>query len=115
MVWSILNDAQNNALKEIVKSQSDRVAAILGGAMLDDSLQLSIKARLRASNLAERLFDIRGALGNLGPKIDLAYLLYIIGKDELQAMTGLAEIRNLFAHNLTAERVNDFDTPGFGI
>jgi hypothetical protein len=102
MVWPILDDAQSTALKEIVKTQSDRVAAIVGGAMLDDSLQLSIKARLRESDLANRLFDIRGALRNLGPKIDLAYLLRIIEEDDLQAMSDLVEIRNLFTHILSA-------------
>jgi hypothetical protein len=72
MVWPILNDGQNNALKEIVKTRSDRVAAILGGAMLEDGLQLSIRARLRESSLTDKLFGVSGALGNLGRKIDLA-------------------------------------------
>lgn len=41
-------------------------------------------------------------MGNLGPKIDLAYQLYAIDKPTRNASYGISEIRNLFAHNLSA-------------
>jgi hypothetical protein len=102
MVWPILNEAQNEALKEIVQTQSDRVAAILGGAMLDDSLRQVLEGRMRPSGINEKMFKINGSLGNMAPKIDLAYLLYVIDDVSLKTMHGLAAVRNFFAHNLTA-------------
>ena len=49
----------------------------------------------------EKLFRVNGPLGNLQPKIDLGYQLYMLDKPYRNAMYGLAEIRNLFAHNLS--------------
>jgi len=101
MVWAVLNKGQDNAIKEIVAAQSDRVAAILGGAMLDDSRQNALEYRLRKSNISARMFKIGGALGNTAAKTDLAYLLYMVEKPMLQAMEAISEIRNLFAHQLS--------------
>jgi hypothetical protein len=102
MVWAVLNPAQNAALTELMEGQnSDRIVAILGGAMLDDSLRNALELRLRpAKSTNDKLFGIGGPLGNTGPKIDLAYQLYMFEKPMLDAMHGLTEIRNLFAHRL---------------
>ena len=106
MVWAILNQAQNAALKEIVDIQSDRVAAILGAAMLDDSLTHVLEYRLRKSTMTKQLFDQNKALFSAAPKIDLAYLLYVIEKPMMQAMHGISDIRNMCAHDLS-ESVQD--------
>jgi uncharacterized protein (DUF2336 family) len=53
MVWALLNQAQNVALNELLEGQqSDRIVAIIGGAMLDDSLR-------HASNNASALQKTR--------------------------------------------------------
>jgi hypothetical protein len=106
MVWAILSDEQSAALDELIQVQeSDRVVAILGGALLDDSLRQALELRLRAkdgkTDMNEKLFRFNGPLGNLQPKIDLGYQLYMLDKPHRNSMYGLAEIRNLFAHNLS--------------
>jgi hypothetical protein len=106
MVWAIGNPAQNNALSELIKGQSsDRVVGIVGGAILEDSLQRAMVGRFRSSaghstNINNKLFKVGGALGNFQPKIDLGYQLYMFEKPTRNAMYGIAEIRNLFAHLL---------------
>ena len=101
MVWAILNPDQSNALNEIVECKSDQIAAILGAAMLDDSLRHALEYQLRPSTMTGQLFKPNRALGNTAPKIDLAYLLYAIDKPMMRAMQGISEIRNRFAHNLS--------------
>jgi len=102
MVWAILNPAQQAALAEITKFDSDRVAAILGGAMLDDSLRRTLEHRLRPSkDINKKLFKVSGALGNLGPKIDIAYQLYMFDDPIRNSMYGLNELRNAFAHDMS--------------
>jgi hypothetical protein len=90
MVWALLNPDQRDALSEIIKFDSDRVAAILGGAMLEDSLRKTLEHRLRPDKgMNDKLFKISGALGNLGPKIDVAYQLYMFEKPMRDAMYGI--------------------------
>ena len=106
MVWAIGNVAQNAALKELIQSQSsDRVVAIVGAAILDDALKNAMVERFRSTaghsrDMNEKLFRITGPLGNLQPKIDLGYQLYMFEKPVRNAMYGIAEIRNVFAHRL---------------
>jgi hypothetical protein len=102
MVWAVLNQAQGLALKELIEGQkSDRIVAVVGGAILDDSLRRALELRLRQDeDMNEKLFRPNGPLGNLQPKIDLAYQLYMFEKPLRNTLYGLAEIRNLFAHQL---------------
>ncbi len=103
-MWTISNVEQNEALKELIRDQtSDRVVAIVGSALVDSSLRLTFELRLReaSDDMNDKLFKPTGPLGNLQPRIDLAYQLHIIEKPLRNAMYGIAEIRNLFAHRLT--------------
>jgi hypothetical protein len=78
--------------------------AIVGAAMLDESLRRTLEIRFRqGTNVLDRILKPRGVLGDLGPKIDIAYLLYMFEKPARLAMEGIAEIRNYFAHNLVAQ------------
>ena len=106
MVWAIGNPSQDAALRELIRSESsDRVVAIVGGAILEDSLREAMISRLRSSgghkvDINEKLFRVGGPLGFFMPKIDLGYQLYMFEKTVRNAMFGIAEIRNLFAHQL---------------
>ena len=108
ITWSgrIGNQAQNAALKELIEAQSsDRVVGIVGGAILEDALQNALIFRFRSTaghntDLNDRLFRVGGPLGFFRPKIDIAYQLYVFDKPIRNAMYGIAEIRNLFAHQL---------------
>jgi hypothetical protein len=106
MVWAIGNPAQNTALKELIHGQSsDRVVAIVGGAILEDALKEAMISRLRDTaghkvDMNEKLFRVGGPLGFFMPKIDLGYQLEMFEKPVRNAMYGIADIRNLFAHQL---------------
>lgn len=106
MAWAIGNPQQDAALKELLEQRSsDRVVAIIGAAICEDALKNALVSRLRDTaghkvNINDKLFRIGGPLGNLVPKIDLAYQLYVFEKPMRNAMYGIAEIRNLFAHQL---------------
>ena len=101
MAWAMFTKGQNAALIEIANSDSPRVIAILGGAMLDESLRRALEFRFRQhENTNKKLFSINGGLGNLGSKIDLAFQLYMINSQMRKAMEGINEIRNEFAHQL---------------
>jgi hypothetical protein len=103
MVWALLDADQANAVQEIIKSGSERIMAVVGGAILDESLRRTLEERLRKdSKQSDFLFDVGGPIGNLRPKICLAYQLYAIEKPTRKACEGIAEIRNFFAHNLVA-------------
>jgi hypothetical protein len=105
MVWAALNQQHYQAIAEIAKTKSDRIIAVVGGAIIDDSLRRHLELRLRPlhknhTDMNEKLFKPTGALGNLVPKIDLAYQLYMFEKPVRNALWGIAEIRNMFAHHL---------------
>lgn len=103
MPWATFSDAHLRAIDEIEKSDSDRIAAIVGVAILDDTLRLTLTERLQNDkNITGKLLKPNGALGNTEPKIDLLYLLYSFEKPVRNALYGLCHIRNLFAHNLDA-------------
>jgi len=102
MVWAVLNEAQNKALREIATFQSDRVAVVLGAAMLDDSLRHALEYRLRKSTVTDRIFGPNGALGNTAAKTEIAYLLYMIQKPMMHAMQAISDLRIYFAHDLSA-------------
>ena len=75
--------------------------------MLDSALRSTLEDRFREkdgkTDMNEKIFKIGGPLGNSGPKIDLGYQLQVFDKPECNAMHGVFEIRNYFAHNLKAE------------
>lgn len=103
MPWAIFEDkSDTKAIIELISSNSPRVAAIIGGALLDEHLRETLLERLRESGVAERLVRIEGPLGNLGPKIDLLYLLHAFEKQTYKALKGISQIRNFFAHHLDA-------------
>lgn len=103
MTWAIFSDEHGRAIIEILESGSERVAAIVGGALLDRTLRRTLAERLRDDkDISSKLLKISGALGNAGPKIDLLYQLYAFEKSVRDALYGLSTVRNFFAHNLDA-------------
>ncbi len=103
MVWAILGEDQTKAIKEIVASDSDRIIAVVGGAMLDQTLRQTLEDRFRDNkDKNNKLFKPTGPLGSLGPKIDLAFQLYVFEKHVRESFYGLSEVRNYFAHRLDA-------------
>lgn len=104
MTWAVFSDEHLRAIGEIILSgSSDRVAAIVGGALLDDTLRRTLAERLRKDDdISKKLLRVGGSMGNAGPKIDLLYMLSAFEKPERDALYGLSRVRNFFAHNLDA-------------
>jgi len=100
MVWSITSKDEESAILEILETGSPRIVAIVGSAILERRLEQSLRLRLRRGDTVNKLFKPAGALGSFAAKIDLGYVLHMYGKDEHAALTGISEIRNLFAHRL---------------
>jgi hypothetical protein len=109
MTWALFNKDQQVALAELLEAdKSDRVVAIVGGSILDNSLEIALRLRLRPAagketDIAAKVFRVTGPLGSLAPKVDLGYLLYMYDKPIRNAMYGLSEVRNFFAHRLAAD------------
>lgn len=90
-------------------SQSDRGAAIIGGAFVEAKLKIALESRLidgkykNNHTLFNRIFDFEGPLGSFSAKIDMCYSLQIIGKHTFDDLHKIREIRNKFAHSLEEE------------
>ncbi len=100
-----------------LEEQTDRGAAIIGAAYLEDRLAEAIKTRLvsdfgaityKSGRLEERIFRGQGPLGTFGAKIDLAYALGMLGENSHRDAHLIRSIRNDFAH--IAEKTR-FSTP----
>ena len=78
---------------------SDRTAAIVATALMEDKLGDAIRARLlQDKDTLNKLFKPTGAIGSLGTKADLAFLLGIFSKETRDDIAVAAGIRNKFAH-----------------
>jgi hypothetical protein len=78
---------------------TDRGAAILATSWLDDYLTAAIKSKLlNDKDTIKKLFKPSGALGSLGVKADIGFLLRLYSKKTRDDLHHIAGIRNLFAH-----------------
>ena len=109
MTWAIFpGDAHTRAVLELVTANlspqgSERVIAVVGGAMLEEAVDRSLRERLlNIPNLANNLLGIDRPLGNVGPKIDLLCLLGAFDERTCRALKGITGVRNFFAHHLEA-------------
>ncbi len=83
MVWAILGEPQSEAIKEILESRSDRIIAIVGGAILDETLKRTLEERLRNDrNISNKSFKLTGPLGNPGGGM-AAFYAVVAGFDAL--------------------------------
>ena len=85
-----------------VRSQSDRGAALVGAAFIENVLEAALKSKLtkHSSALFEKIFEQQGgALRTLSAKIDLAYALNLIEVQSYKDLGEIKHIRNEFAHS----------------
>ena len=87
---------------------SDRVAAILTGAFIEDYLGRAIQARLPGltDDLREKLFE-KTALANAVDRIDMARAMNIVDAVLHKDLVLIARIRNRFAHRHQLNRFGD--------
>ena len=77
MAWTIRNEADNAIILETSK-QTDRGAALIATAYLEERLIDAIKARLiHDLTLENKLFKGSGPLASLSAKINMGFLLGI--------------------------------------
>ncbi len=82
-----------------IREESDRAAAIIAFAYLDDRLTEVIKAFLHTRRrTTKELFKGLGPLVSTAARSKLAYSLGFFGPLTLKNLNDLADIRNLFAH-----------------
>lgn len=82
--------------------ESDRGAAIIGAAMLDERLRQLMGAFLvdDSTKVDQLLEGPLAPLGSFASRIGTSYCLGLISKDEYHDLQIVREIRNVFAHEL---------------
>lgn len=95
--------AEYHAMIEEIVGQSDRAAAIVAFAYLDDSLTEVVQSHLynykhKGENIRKTLFKGAGPLATFSARRRLAYLLGLFGPKTFADLERIAQIRNEFAH-----------------
>ena len=81
--------------------ESDRSAAILAAAFLDEALGRILKKSMIANKkLTDKLLGPVGPLGSFGSRILICYLLGRISDEEYRDLEVVRKIRNDFAHKM---------------
>jgi DNA-binding MltR family transcriptional regulator len=108
-MWAIFpTDKHTKAVIELMTATlphqgSERIVAIVGGSLLEDALETTLRERLlNNKGLVDSLLDFDKPLGSMGPQIDLLHLLGAFDEKTRSAMKGIARIRNYFAHSMDA-------------
>lgn len=95
----LLRSREFRAVLEELHNESDRAAAILGAAFLDESLhQLLLSAVTGGPRVAARLLDRDRPLSTFGARVLSAYAFGLISQDEFDELEIIRTIRNAFAH-----------------
>jgi len=84
-----------------LNSENDRSIAIVAGALIDDALKETIKARLLPAAKKERCVLTGGnsPIGSFSSRIDLCYQLGLISELMQRDLHIIRKLRNDFAHN----------------
>jgi hypothetical protein len=110
--WSLTND-EAKIINEMHK-ESDRAAAIIAGSLLEDRIELMIRAHCRVHKDAySGLFGVARPLNSFAAKNNLALLLRCYGSKLHYELDIINKIRNRFAHYLSdkGDEIRDFQSP----
>jgi hypothetical protein len=103
MSWAVFRKEHNAAILTLVQSGVPHATAILGGALLEETLTRTLSERLRNDpDSLDKLTKPGGPMGFAVPKIDMLYMLGAFDRATRNGMHGLAEVRNFFAHHIDA-------------
>jgi hypothetical protein len=114
--WVSKDDAEKEALMAAfgdIDTSSDRAAAIVAAAFLEDHLAIALKRRFHEDKKTiEDTFRNSGPLGNFAAKIDMAFLIGLCSKTACDELHTIRTIRNEFAHkgltrDFNSRRVRD--------
>jgi DNA-binding MltR family transcriptional regulator len=89
------------ALIEEMAEQTDRGAAIVAAAWVEEAMSAAIESFLHSDTKAwQRLFEGNGPLATMSAKIDLARLLGLITETIRSDLHIIRDVRNEFAHQI---------------
>jgi mannitol operon repressor len=84
-----------------LRKESDRGAALISTAMIDEQLKKCVQARLLDDDRVERLLcGFSAPIGTMSARCLTAFLLGTISEEEFSDIAVLRNIRNRFAHDL---------------
>jgi DNA-binding MltR family transcriptional regulator len=86
------------AFGEQLEQESDRGAALVGLAFLDELLKRLFEAKMLDGSIAKKLLRYPGALSTAAARADVAHALGWIGAKTYRDLMTLKKIRNGFAH-----------------
>lgn len=107
-VHQLAQDGEMDHFLDEFQTESDRAAAVLGAALLDDLTSELLSRCLLSGELAKKLLGINQPLGAFGARITAARAIGLISDDEFRDLNRVREIRNKFAHRLHGL---DFESP----
>jgi hypothetical protein len=107
--WHLFDVAHAPIVAEIEK-QSDRAAAIVATAFLEEQLVETIKTVLaNEPRIIKTIFKGQGPMASLSAKIDFGLLLSLYDKRTHRELITIKDVRNKFAHHV---RPMTFDAEG---
>jgi DNA-binding MltR family transcriptional regulator len=102
------SDQAFNTFLSDFQAESDRAAAVLGPAFLDDLLKALITAvAVDAKYVEERLLESSRPLGSFSARIDAAFAFGMISARDHSDLDAIRKIRNQFAHLSTPLSFDD--------
>jgi len=88
--------------------ESERAAVVMGGALVDESLEAAlVKLLLPSKSKRDELFDPDQPIGSFRAKTRLAHRLGLVDDKFCSALDMLRRIRNDFAHSSESKTLND--------
>ena len=86
--------------RSTLTNETDRGCALISASFLDYRLEKLIRSYLiNDEKILDNMFSYSGALGTFSSRIDMAYLLGLIGKKVNRDLHIIRKIRNEFGHN----------------
>ena len=93
---------------ESLKQETDRGCALMIASFLDSKLENLLRAGFVSSpKVADENLGISGPLGTFSTRIDMSYLLGIIGPKIQRDLHLMRKIRNIFGHDYKLLSFND--------
>lgn len=93
---------------DVLNHDSDLSCVLIGTSYLSELLGSAIRTVLRKSNTTENMLTPgKGVLGSFKSRVDLAYCLDIIQKEDRKDLDVIGKIRNSFAHKHLAFDFSD--------
>jgi DNA-binding MltR family transcriptional regulator len=116
MLKDVTTEIELKAIYDEIDVQTDRGAAIISGAILEEQLTEALKRRLiLTASLSEKIFNYEqnGALSAFAQKIDVSFAVGMIKPDVRDDLHNIRRIRNRFAHRIEPIDFRDRKIVGF--